>query len=129
MAGYNYNWGPETGGSSPEEAPLFLCASVTFAMDRFDRHGSTRTDSDAGEDFAKSLCSTLADIMKAEFTIPDLILKNFSAKDTGPDTRLSKQPFASEVKYDKDQLAMRYKQQLTLHTTLQQTENELMKAL
>ncbi len=89
------------------------------------RHGPA----DAGDGFTKTLCSTLADIIKVEFTIPDLIMKNLSALDKGPDTKVSKQPFVSEVNYDKDQLALRYKEQLTIHTTLQQTEDELIKAL
>ena len=86
-------------------------------------YGPARS-TDTGDDFTKTLCSALSDIMKAEFTIPDLIIKNFSAG-TGPDTKKS---FVSEVNYDKDQLAEQYKEKLILHTALEQTENELMKA-
>ncbi len=89
------------------------------------------SDCKAGDDFTKSICSTLADIMKAEFTIPDLIMKNFAAnaaKASGPETRVSRQSGVAEVNYDKDQLAARYKEKLTIHTTIQQTESELMKA-
>ena len=80
-------------------------------------------------DFPKGILSKLADVWRAEFTFHDVFGNSVSSTGIVQEAEVANSSLVSVVRYSKEELAVRYQNQLALQTTLQKTETELLQAI